>query len=152
MTEKEKILKPWMFLVVLGVIILGGLLYTIPLGLDGKRDVFFTVTVENNPWTNNPKIVNVDVYSKPSTILNTNYAMASFFKTGNLELETLVGSEIYRKNIGELGRIDEINPLLPPVSRTVSYRVPGVTKETKIFSIRLLEDGTEIDKWSGRIP
>ena len=152
MTEKEKILKPWMFLMVIGAIVLVGLLYTIPLGLDGKQDVFFTVTVENNPWTNNPKITNVDVYGKPSTILNTNYAMASFFKTGNLELETLVSSEIYRKNIGELGRIDEINPLLPPVSRTVSYRVPGVTKETKIFSIRLLEDGTEIDKWSGRIP
>lgn len=152
MTEKESILRPWMFIALIGIILIAGFLYTIPLGLDGKQDVFFTVTVENNPWTNNPKITNVDVYAKPSTILDSNYALASIFKTGNLELETIVGSEVYRKNIGELGRIEEINPLLPPVSRTVSYRVPGVTKETKVFSIRLLEDGTEVDKWSGRLP
>ena len=146
------ILKPWMFIVTVGIVLIAGFLYTIPLGLDGKQDIFFTVTVENNPWTNVPKITNVDVYAKPSTILNSNYALASFYKTGNLELETLVGTEAYRKNIGELSRIDVGIPTADPSSRTVSYRVPGVTKETKTFTIRLLEDGTEIDKWEGRIP
>lgn len=152
MTEKENILKPWMFIAVVGLIIVAGFLYTIPLGLNEKQDVFFTVTVENNIITNKPKITNVDVYAKPSTIMSSNYALASFYKTGNLELETVVGTEVYRKNIGELARIDIGIPMAEPSSRTVSYRVPGVTEETKTFIIRLLEDGTEIDKWSGRIP
>jgi len=152
MKEKESFFQPWMVLVSIGILILVGILYTIPLGLDGKQDVFFTVTVENNVWTNNPTITNVDVYGKPSTILNSNYAMASFFKTGNLELDTQVGTEVYRKNIGELARLDLDIPTTLPSSRTVSYRVPGVTEETTSFSIRLLEDGTEIDTWSGKIP
>jgi len=152
MIDTEKFFKPWMFIVLVGLIILAGILYTIPLGLDGNQDVFFTVTVENNVWTNNPKITNVDVYAKPSTIASTNYAMASFFKTGNLELETIAGTEVYRKNIGELARVDLDIPTTTPSSRTVSYRIPRVSPEASEFSIRLLEDGTEIDKWSGRIP
>ena len=152
MNNKKSILTLWMFFILLGAIVLVGFLYTIPLGLNDKQDVFFTVTVENNLWSINPEITNVDVYAKPSTIISTNYAMASFFKTGNLELETITGTEVYRKNIGELSRIDVGIPLADPTSRTVSYRVPGVAKETKTFTIRLLEDGTEIDKWSGRIP
>lgn len=152
MNERESIFKPWMFLVLIGIVFIAGILYTIPLGLDGKQDVFFTVTTENNVWTNNPTITNVDVYGKPSTILDSNYAMASFFESGTLELETQVGTEVYRKNIGELARIDLIVPMSSPSSRTVSYRVPGVTDETTSFTIRLLEDGTEIDRWSGKIP
>lgn len=152
MINKDKLFQPWMILVFIGFIVLAGVLYTLPLGLDNKEDVFFTVTIENNAWTNNPKITNVDVYGKPSTILSTNYALASFYKTGNLELETQVGSEVYRKNIGELARLDLNIPTTLPSSRTVSYRVPGVTEETTSFTIRLLEDGTEIDKWSGKIP
>lgn len=152
MNDKESILKPWMFIALLGLVLIVGVVYTIPLGLDEKQDVFFTVTVENSPWTNNPKITNVDVYARPSTIMSSNYALASFYKTGNLDLETLVGTEVYRKNIGELARIDTGLPLTLPSSRTVSYRVPGVSEGTKTFTIRLLEDGTEIDKWTGRIP
>lgn len=152
MIDKDKLFQPWMILVFIGLIILAGILYTVPLGLDDKQDVFFTVTVENNVWTNNPKITNVDVYGKPSTILDSNYALASFYRTGNLELETQVGTEVYRKNIGELARLDLDIPTTLPSSRTVSYRVPGVTEETTSFTIRLLEDGTEIDKWSGKIP
>ena len=152
MIDKDNIFKPWMILVLIGAIILAGILYTLPFGLDNKQDVFFTVSVENNVWTNKPAITNVDVYGRPSTILETNYALASFYKTGNLELETQVGTEVYRKNIGELARLDLDIPTTLPSSRTVSYRVPGVTEETTSFTIRLLEDGTEIDKWSGKIP
>ena len=78
MINKEKLFQPWMILVFIGFIILAGILYTVPLGLDNKQDVFFTVSVENNAWTNNPKITNADVYGKPSTILESNYALASF--------------------------------------------------------------------------
>ena len=152
MFDIKEILKPWMYIVLVGLIVLAGILYTIPLGLGGEQDVFFTVSVNNNVWTNNPTITNVDVYAKPSTLLDTNYALASLFKTGNLELETQVGSEVYRKNIGELARVDLDVPLTTPSSRTVSYRIPGVTDETTSFTIRLLEDGTEIDTWSGTIP
>lgn len=152
MKETKSIIQPWMFFILLILVIIAGIAYTLPLGLDGKQDVFFTVSVENNVWTNNPTITNVDVYGKPSTIVNTNYALASFYKSGRLELETRVGTEIYRKDIGDLARIDVDVPLTTPSERTVSYRVPGVTEETRIFTIRLLEDGTEIDKWEGKIP
>ena len=106
-----------------------------------KSDVIFTVTVTNNIF-NQPRITSVEVETRPSTLLPSNFVLASFYQSGDLTLKTTTGSVTTSKNIGTLYIADSI---LTDNIRTVTFKNSRVNKRTDSYRILLLEDENIID-------
>lgn len=143
MIDKHDIWKVMVLLV--GGLVVYAVLTTLPLSTT-KDDIFFEVTVKNN-ILNQPKIVSVEVYTKSATLLPSTFAMASFYQSDELMLETHVGSNVVTKNIGKLEIVDTA---FSDNERTVYYRVPGVENYSG-YKIYLMENGRHIDTATGVI-
>lgn len=143
MIDKRDAVK-LMVLIVIGTIIYAALI-TLPVSTT-KEDIFFEVTVTNN-ILNQPKITNVEVYTKPATLLPSSFAMASLLRSDELRLETRVGSKIVTKSVGEL---DIIDTAFTDNERTVYYRLPGMSEYTG-YKIYLIENERYIDLVEGVI-
>ena len=135
----------YLILIIVAILIAGGL-FTLPIS-DSKSDVYFDVTVENN-FLNNPKITYVEATSQKSTLLPSTYSMASFYKSGDLEVVTKVGDQSISKNIGTL---PIITVPLNTKDRTIHYKVPGVSNMVETYTVILYENGREIDRMEGHI-